>query len=286
MLLLTVIIPTHNSQSGIVRCIKSLKSQSFPRNTFEIIVVDDGSEDQTLNFVRQEGVDQLIVTKPCFQGKARNIGVGQAMGEFIAFIDSDCEAGEGWIKTIMTELKQGKAISGPIENGNSQSRVAWAEYFLEFGGFDEYRKHSNLSNLPGCNAACTKEDFLRSDGFIETKASEDILLSNSLKKNGVELKFLPSMKINHFCRTEIQLVKSNMEKLGSFFVKTRKLEPSLRYSFLAESKWYILLIFFGKILSSWIRAIKAKKLTKFFSSFFIILIVNYSFCKGVLKEIN
>ena len=89
-----------------------------------------------------------------------------------------------------------------------------------------------------------KKKYLTPDGFIETKASEDVLLGNSLKKNGVELKFLPSMKINHFCRTEIQLVKLNMEKLGSFFVKTRKLEPSLRYSFLAESKWYILLIFF------------------------------------------
>jgi len=286
MSLLTVIIPTHNSQSEIVRCIKSLKSQSFPRNKFEIIVVDDGSEDQTINFARQEGVDQLIVIEPCFQGKARNIGVKHAMGEFIAFIDSDCEAGEGWIKTIMTELKQGKAVSGPIENGNSQSRVAWAEYFLEFGGYHEYRKNTNLSLLPGCNGACTKEDFLRSEGFVETKASEDVLLGNSLKKIGVELKFLPSMKINHFCRTEIQLVKLNMEKLGRFFVKTRKLEPSLRYSFLAKSKWYIFLIFFVKILSSGIRATKAKKLSKFFSSFSIILMGNYSFCKGVLKEIK
>ena len=132
---LSIIIPTHNSESTIQRCISSLISQSFPREQFEIIVVDDGSKDKTTTLAKEAGADQIIVTEPCFQGKARNIGVQKAKTNYLAFIDSDCEAEDGWIRTIIKELENLQVIGGPVKNGNPQSLLAWAEYFVEFCAF-------------------------------------------------------------------------------------------------------------------------------------------------------
>jgi len=103
---LSIIIPTHNSVSIIEQCICSLTSQSYPRDRYEIIVVDDGSKDGTIDLSKKSGADKVIEIEPCFQGKARNIGAEIANGKFLAFIDSDCEAKEGWIESIITELEK------------------------------------------------------------------------------------------------------------------------------------------------------------------------------------
>ena len=118
-----MIIPTHNSERTIVNCINSLISQSFPRERFEIIVIDDGSTDETTNLAKSAGADLVVGTEPCFQGKARNVGVSNSRSNLLAFIDSDCEAQEGWLNSILQGLEKFAAISGSIENGSFHSLV-------------------------------------------------------------------------------------------------------------------------------------------------------------------
>lgn len=281
---LSIIIPTHNSHETISRCINSLTSQSPLRTLFEIIVVDDGSYDTTVETAKNAGADMVIITNPCFQGKARNIGVTKARGSIIAFIDSDCAAKDGWIKSIINEVGPKKAVSGPIENGNPKSYVAWGEYFLEFGGWDEFKRRSKILLFPGCNGACTKDDFLQSGGFIETGAAEDSLLGSSLRKNDVEIYFIPESQIFHFCRTEIKKVVRNMEKLGHYFVISRRKDPSLSHSGFTRSA--IPIIFLGKIIKSFEYAIHARKVSKYFGSFPVIIIGTISFCKGIFNELR
>ena len=203
--ILSIIIPTHNSELTIEKCINSLTSQSYPREKFEIIVVDDGSLDKTTSLAKKAGADQIIITESCFQGKARNIGVENANANLLGFIDSDCEAKEDWVETIIKELKTLQAITGPIENGNSQSKVAWAEYFVEFCAFNEFRQRSVIRTMPGCNIACSKESFIKTGGFTEERLSEDILFGECLRRQGVEQFFIPELKIKHLCRTEPKL---------------------------------------------------------------------------------
>ena len=100
---LSIIISTHNSEEYIERCIKSLYSQSCDKNLFEIIVVDDGSNDKSVQ-ISKKYADKVVETKPCTIGKARNIGVDNAIGSYLAFIDSDCVAMNGWIENIISAL--------------------------------------------------------------------------------------------------------------------------------------------------------------------------------------
>ena len=284
--ILSIIIPTHNSELTIKSCLNSLTSQSIPREQFEIIVVDDGSNDNTVDIAKKCAVDKVIITEPCFQGKARNIGVKNARGEFLAFIDSDCKAREGWANSIITELKRLEAVTGPIENGNPDSSVAWAEYLVEFGGWDEYRKRSSARFLPGCNQAYTKIAFGKTVGFEETPSSEDVLFGEELKKAGIKPEFSPAIRIEHLCRTDKDNVLKNMRLLGKYSVRARKSSPSIAYSPLMNSRKLIAILFVGKLIKTFYHSIKARKLTKFILSFPLIVQVISAFCKGVWEELK
>lgn len=284
--ILSIIIPTHESELTIKSCLDSLTSQSIHREQFEIIVVDDGSNDDTVDIAKKCAADKVIITEPCFQGKARNIGVKNAGGEFLAFIDSDCKAKEGWANSIITELKRLDAVTGPIHNGNPDSSVAWAEYLVEFGGWDEYRKRSSARFLPGCNQAYKKSSFEKTRGFEETPSSEDVLFGEELKKAGIKPQFSPAVRIEHLCRTDKDKVLKNMRLLGKYSVRARRSSTSIAYSSLMSSRKIIPILFLGKLIKTFNHSIKARKLTKFILSFPVIVQVVSAFCKGVCEEIK
>lgn len=97
--LVSVIIPAYNASKTIVSCIKSVVNQTYKH--YEIIVVDDGSKDDTLvlinDYVEQNNITNLIVITQENSGPstARNRGIQLSTGDFIAFLDSDDE----WLPT-------------------------------------------------------------------------------------------------------------------------------------------------------------------------------------------
>ena len=281
---ISVIIPTHNSEKTIENCIHSIVSQNFPRNEFEIIVVDDGSKDNTVKCAKKAGADVITLTEPCFQGAARNIGAKNARGFFFAFIDSDCTAGEDWLDSISKELENNKAIGGPVLNGNSHSLIAWAEYLIEFSEFHEYRKRTTVPFVPGCNIACIKDVFFKVGGFSEQPLSEDVAFGNSLTKAGINIVFVPELKVNHLCRTEYNRYISNMKLGGKYSIRASKDIQSI-YTSLSRSKWLIPAVFIIKLGARARRARSAKKLIKFIICFPIVILGVGAFCSGVSNEI-
>ncbi len=85
--LVSIIIPTKNSSKNLVACIHSIKKQSYAN--IECIVVDNNSTDATKEIARHENI--RVIEGGNERSSQRNIGVGEAKGEFIAFIDSDME---------------------------------------------------------------------------------------------------------------------------------------------------------------------------------------------------
>lgn len=90
---ISVIVPSYNRKSTIKRCINSILIQTYP--IFEIIIVDDGSDDGTLEFIEKEykSDKRIQIIKQDHKGAqvARNAGIRAAQGEYIAFLDSDDE---------------------------------------------------------------------------------------------------------------------------------------------------------------------------------------------------
>ena len=87
----SIIIPTYNESNVILNCINSLNKQSF--SDFEIIVIDDGSTDDTLVKLNSLRLGNLKVIKQTHQGPGagRNQGVKHSKGEILVFVDSDID---------------------------------------------------------------------------------------------------------------------------------------------------------------------------------------------------
>jgi len=276
--IISVITPTHNSELTIKRCIHSIVSQSYDREKFEVIVVDDGSKDRTVEYAK-EAADFVITTEKCTVGKARNIGAKKARGKFFAFIDADCQAKDGWLKTIVNELETTDAITGPIENGLKNNLIAWAEYLIEFSEYNEYKCKTPIRFLAGCNQACRSESFKLVGGFADIPVAEDISFGVSLKKAGIDCYFIPEMQIRHLGVSKISQLSSKFKKRGALRVKESNL-GSARYELLSKGRRNIPIFFFGRIISRCRYAIKAKKLGIFLISFPFIVVGIASFCRG------
>jgi glycosyltransferase involved in cell wall biosynthesis len=114
----SVIVPVYNGIPEIEACITGLLGQSYPDDTYEIIVVDNGSEDGTSACVQEfDGVTLLEELNVQSSYAARNTGIEAASGEIFAFLDSDCTAVPEWIEQGVETLQSEKAnlAGGTVE---------------------------------------------------------------------------------------------------------------------------------------------------------------------------
>lgn len=113
MIAISIVIPVLNGESQIRDCITSVINQDFQKDQYEIIVVDNGSKDNTINILTEYN-ENIIILHESRKGSylARNTGINVSKGKIVAFIDSDCIADRNWLK----ELHNGfvSEISGDI----------------------------------------------------------------------------------------------------------------------------------------------------------------------------
>lgn len=108
----SVIVIAFNEQEYIAKCLDSLKSQNYPSELFEIILVDNGSTDRTPEIAR-EYLDVVYVKEGGKVGGLRNYGASLAKGEVLAFLDADCVAESNWLASISSAYKiDPSAVSG------------------------------------------------------------------------------------------------------------------------------------------------------------------------------
>jgi len=112
----SVIIPVLNDSKRLVLCVEALERQTYPREQYEIIVVDNGSSEDVEPCLRP--FDRVVLAHEPAPGPAaaRNKGIALARGEVLAFTDSDCIPDEDWIekgaRSLLTHPYCGMAAGG------------------------------------------------------------------------------------------------------------------------------------------------------------------------------
>ena len=143
----TVIVPAYNEGAHVEQTIKSLLKSDYPADKFEIIVINDGSEDDTWEYIMRgvAGADKRItpINLPANCGKKHALYVGskKASGEIIVTVDSDSLVEEHTIRALVSPMKNPRigAVAGAIKAKNAdQSYVAslldvLLVFFLFFG---------------------------------------------------------------------------------------------------------------------------------------------------------
>ncbi len=108
--LLSIIIPLYNKEDYVGRCVSSILDQDF--TDMELIIVDDGSTDESANIIKRQFKDKrinLIQGENRGVSEARNRGIDEAKGDYVMFIDADDYISQGYIKNIAKEIKEHEA---------------------------------------------------------------------------------------------------------------------------------------------------------------------------------
>ena len=101
---ISVVVPHMDQLDGLAACLESLEAQTLDRSLFEVIVVDNGSTCRPEAVIAQHPGVRLLEEPEPGPGPARNLGVNNAAGEILCFIDADCRAHPGWQRGFGTRL--------------------------------------------------------------------------------------------------------------------------------------------------------------------------------------
>lgn len=109
----SIIIPTYNRPEMLSSCLESLAILEYPRDLFEVIVVDDGSSISPESIIERfsERIRILLLSKTNGgPAAARNFGIAAAKGKYFAFTDDDCMPDRFWLKELEATLEQDSSV--------------------------------------------------------------------------------------------------------------------------------------------------------------------------------
>ncbi|MGB9627197.1 MAG: glycosyltransferase [Thermodesulfobacteriota bacterium] len=152
----SVIIPVLNDREGLKKCLSSLENQTYPKDQYEVIVVDNGSKESIEDIVHCFPHATSIKELRPGSYAARNKGILFAKGSILAFIDSDCVASPDWIEkgvVMLTRNSEPGIIGGKVGFlFHSQENPSAIELFDSHTAFQqktyiEIAKFSGAGNL-------------------------------------------------------------------------------------------------------------------------------------------
>jgi cellulose synthase/poly-beta-1,6-N-acetylglucosamine synthase-like glycosyltransferase len=202
-----VIIPARNEAPVMGACLRSVAAQGWPPDRLEVIVIDDGSTDDTGAVARASGA-VVLRTDGVGPSRGRNLAIERARAELCLFTDADCELAPGFLAALVEAL----AAAGPdfVGAGGRQRGPDGAppyarlvQRFLEAAGFVSDYAHTGVrvtetSHNPSCCALLRRAAVLAAGGFREDLwPCEDLDLDLRLRRQGGRLLYVPAAVVHH-----------------------------------------------------------------------------------------
>lgn len=207
-LLCSVIVPVYNGQTTITRCLDALAGQTTPLDSYEVIVVDDGSTDASRvtveAWIARHGMAHWrVVSQPnAGPAAARNHGAALAQSPLLLFTDADCVPAPQWVHSLIVPFVSGVPLAAVMGRYLSQQREAAARFAQN--EFEEryalMARHAQIDTVATYAAAYSRAIFLQAGGFdisFPKANNEDVELSYRLSKAGQRMIFAPDATVFH-----------------------------------------------------------------------------------------
>lgn len=206
-LLCSVIVPVYNGAATILRCLDALAAQTVAATSYEVIVVDDGSQDDTALRVQR-----WIAAHPSVQARvvrqanagpaaARNYGASLAQAPILLFTDADCAPTPTWVATMLAAFANPAVVGakGVYRTGQRGlvARFVQAEYEDRY---DRMARLPAIDFIDTYSAGYRRSVFLANGGFdttFPTASVEDQEFSFRLARQGLRLVFAPQAQVFH-----------------------------------------------------------------------------------------
>lgn len=195
--LVSVIVPAFNAEVTIGACIAALNAQRF-EHPFELIVVDDGSTDNTAAIARAAGATVITTTRGR-PAAARNAGIQAARGAIICCTDADCTPHADWLQQITLQLQDDSIVACKgIYKTRQRSKVARFVQLEYEDKYDLLRRQETIDFIDTYSAAYRRDVLLANNGFDERfDYLEDQELSFRLAARGYRMVFQDTAVVDH-----------------------------------------------------------------------------------------
>lgn len=213
----SVVAPFYNTERYIRPCIEGLLQQDYPRDAYEIIMVDNNSTDGSARIAAEYPEIQVLVEPKQGEAVARNRGIRKARGDVIASIDSDCVAREDWLSGLVAGLapQPVQIVLGAVEPASASRALAMigayqhlADSYI-FSSDDRRLYYGQTGNM------AVRRDLFSRIGLLDDRplGADSMFVRRTLDRFGPEsVRYCPEPRVQHL----------ELDSAGAYFRKTFK----------------------------------------------------------------
>jgi GT2 family glycosyltransferase len=234
----SVVVCSYNSERTMEACLASLAALDYP--DYEVIVVNDGSTDRTLEISRGFPFCRIISQPNKGLSAARNVGAEAATGEIVAYTDSDCVADPDWLTYLVARMEAGNlaACGGPNFPPPEDSLVPAAVAVSPGGPTHVLISDEVAEHIAGCNMAFRREVLLGLGGFdpVYRAAGDDVDICWRFQDAGHAIGFSPAAVVWHFRRNTVRAYINQQRGYGKAEALVYAKHP-FRFNLFGQAKW-------------------------------------------------
>ena len=216
-ILFSIVVPTYNREKIIVKTIQSVLSQTY--TNFELIIVDDGSTDNTEKFVRNVKDKRIKFFKKENEerGAARNYGTNKAKGDYITFLDSDDLLYSKYLEEANLFIASNNAINIFHQLFEVTNILGKVIHSANYSNNNVFKSLIKKGNFMACQGMFLQKDFAKSNLFIEDRnlaGSEDyeLWLRISTRTKIIINPVITSALLQHLERSVVNININNLIK--------------------------------------------------------------------------
>lgn len=214
----SIIIPTYNDWDRLSLCIEALSKQTYPKELFEVIIINNNSADQPPALLVLPANMQIITEHKPGSYAARNAGFHMAKGEIIGFTDSDCIPDKNWVTHAVEHFEKNKdcsRIAGHVTIFTKSSPATIAEKYDSLFALNQKKYVTNWGICVTANLFTYKKVFDSVGLFDDKKMSfGDLNWGSRAHKAGYKIHYLENCIVKHPARNWAELIKKEKRLAG------------------------------------------------------------------------
>jgi O-antigen biosynthesis protein len=234
----SIVVCAYNAERTMDRCLASLAVLNYP--DYEVIVVNDGSRDRTLEIAEGYGFCRIISQSNKGLSVARNVGAEAATGEIVAYTDSDCVADPDWLSYLVAKMEASNLVAcgGPNFPPPEEALVPAVVAVAPGGPTHVLISDELAEHIAGCNMAFRREVLMRLGGFdpIFRAAGDDVDICWRFQDAGHVIGFSPAAMVWHFRRNTVLAYCNQQRGYGKAEALVYAKHP-FRFNLFGQAKW-------------------------------------------------